>query len=181
MRQLVNASMLNQYLYCPRRFWYIIFYNTQGKNYYRTDGKIKHKNQSKRGGWTKEIYLESEGLGLKGKVDILEDKNAIPVERKRGDRHYQNDEIQLSAYCMLLEDNIDETVDEGVIYLFGTDERHKLTITDWHRERVLEISEKIKSMDSNSPPPFTDNPNKCVKCSTRGYCMPEESRMLGEA
>ena len=25
---------------------------------------------------------------------------------------------------------------------------------------------------------FADNPNKCEKCSTVQYCMPEETRML---
>jgi len=153
MQRLVNASMLNQYLYCPRRFWYILFYDTQGNNYYRTDGKSKHKNQSKRGGWTLEIYVESGDLGLKGKIDVLEDREEIPVERKRGDEYYPNDEIQLAAYCMLLEENIDERVDEGVIYLFGTDQRHRIRITDWHRSKVKEVTEKIRRMDPETPPP----------------------------
>jgi len=180
MQRLVNASMLNQYLYCPRRFWYIAFYNTQGDNYYKTDGKNKHKNQSKRGGWTQEIYLESEELGLKGKVDVLEDRESVPIERKRGGDYYPNDEIQLAAYCMLLEENIDETVEEGVIYLFGTDRRHRIRISEWHRNRVREVAEDIRGMSPDSPPPFVDNPSKCEKCSCREYCMPEESKMLGE-
>ena len=33
-------------------------------------------------------------------------------------------------------------------------------------------------MTVNTIPPFTDNPNKCEKCSTREYCMPAETAKL---
>lgn len=178
MQRLVNASMLNQYLYCPRRFWYITYQDTQGNNYYKTDGKSKHENQSTRGGWTREIYIESKELGLKGKVDVFEDREGVPVERKRGDDYYPNDEIQLTAYCLLLEEAMDEVVDEGVIYLFGTDRRHRIQITEWHRNKLQEVLTKIREMDVTTPPPFTDNPAKCEKCSTREYCMPAETATL---
>ena len=178
MQRLVNASMLNQYLYCPRRFWYIIYQDTQGNNYYKTDGKSKHENQSTRGGWTREIYVESTELGLKGKVDVFEDREGVPVERKRGEDYYPNDEIQLTAYCLLLEEAMDEVVDEGVIYLFGTDRRHKIRITEWHRNKLQEVLAEIREMDVTTPPPFTDNPAKCEKCSTREYCLPAETAKL---
>ena len=178
MQRLVNASMLNQYLYCPRRFWYIVYQDTQGDNYYKTDGKSKHENQSTRGGWTREIYVESTELGLKGKVDVFEDRECIPVERKRGDDYYPNDEIQLTAYCLLLEEAMDEVVDEGVIYLFGTDRRHRIRITEWHRNKLQEVLAEIREMDVTTPPPFTDNPAKCEKCSTREYCLPAETAKL---
>lgn len=177
---LINISDINQYLYCPRRFWYLKFYDTQGLNYYRADGKIRHENQSKRGGWTKEIYLESQELGLKGKIDVLEERNNVPVERKRGDDYYKNDEIQLAGYCMLLEDNTDDKVEKGIIYLFGTDRRHEIKISKWHKEKVKEVVENMLNMDVNSPPTFVSNLNKCKKCSTRKFCMPKESEKLGE-
>ena len=180
--QLINVSDLNQYLYCPRRYWYLHFYNTQGKNYYRTDGKLKHENKSKRGGWTNEIYLESDKLGLKGKIDVLDEQGtaSIPVERKRGDMYGYNDEIQLAGYCMLLSENTGEEVREGAIYLYETDQRMHIVITEDHKQDVLEAVETMHSMSPDSPPPFTDNPSKCEKCSCREYCMPEESKMLGE-
>ena len=37
--ELVNVSDLNQYIYCPRRYWYLNFYDTQGRNYERVEGK----------------------------------------------------------------------------------------------------------------------------------------------
>ncbi len=176
---LVNVSDLNQYLYCARRLYYLMFYKTQGLNYYLADGRSKHKNQSRRGGWYREIYLKSEKMHMHGKIDIIEGKaDMTPIERKHGDSYYDNDEVQLAAYCMLLEDYLEEPVRLGYIYLFGTNERYAITITEWHREKVIETVEKIRSMSLDSIPDFTDNPKKCKNCSTSQYCLPVESKLL---
>lgn len=181
--ELVNVSDLNQYLYCPRRYWYLNYYDTQGRNYYRIDGKLKHENKSGRGGWTREMFLKAPELGLKGKIDVLEDSGdrLLPIERKRGDQYFYNDEVQLAAYAMLLENATGEQIHEGVIYLYESDQRVYLNIGPHHQEKVRNIVDKMRAMTVDTVPPFTDNPNKCLKCSTRGYCMPEESRMMGEA
>jgi len=180
--ELVNVSDLNQYTYCPRRYWYLNFYDTQGRNYERVEGKTKHENQSSRGNWLSELYLESQTLGIKGKVDVLdlEDDKVVPVERKRAEsgEYYGSDEIQLAAYCMLLEDHLDEPVQEGAIYLYETDQRHAIRITEEHRRTVEEIISRIEQMTVDAIPPFTDNPNKCEACSARAYCMPEETAKL---
>jgi len=180
--ELVNVADLNQYTYCGRRYWYLHFYDTQGRSYERIDGKTKHENQSIRGGWVNELYLESEELGLKGKVDVLEldGGKAVPIERKRAESgdFYRSDEIQLAGYCMLLEKHLNEPVREGVIYLYETDQRMHVPITAQHRESVRDIINSIQTMTVDNIPPFTDNPNKCEKCSTREYCMPAETAKL---
>jgi len=180
--ELVNVSDLNQYQYCPRRYWYLHFFDTQGRNYQRIEGKTRHENKSKRGNWLNELYLESESLGLKGKIDVLdlEDGRTVPVERKRassGD-YYWNDEVQIAGYCMLLEANIDESVREGAIYLYETDQRMHVPITEDHREAVRETVDAMRSMSPGEVPSLTDNPTKCEKCPTREYCMPAETATL---
>ena len=182
MDNLINVSDLNQYFYCPRRYWYLKYFNTQGNNYYREDGKIKHKNKSKRGKWFNEMYLESSDLGLKGKIDVLEKENneIKPIERKRGQDYYFNDELQLAGYCLLLEDNIGEKICEGIIYLYGVDQRIYINITDKHRNKICQVISEMKNLTVEEVPSFAKNLNKCKKCSTREYCMPEESKKLGE-
>lgn len=181
-QELVNVSDLNQYAYCPRRYWYLHFYDTQGRNYERIEGKTTHENQSSRGDWLNELYLESETLGLKGKIDVLDLDGArtVPVERKRAESgdYYRSDELQLAGYCMLLEEHLGEPVREGAIYLYETDQRMHVPITDDHREAVREQVEAIQSMTIDSVPPFTDNPSKCEACSVREYCMPAETATL---
>lgn len=182
MDTLVNVSDLNQYAYCPRRYWYLHFFDTQGRNYERIEGKTKHENQSTRGDWLNELYLESDELGLKGKLDVLDldDTRAVPVERKRAEsgQYYRSDKIQLAGYCLLLEEHLGEPVREGAIYLYETDQRMHVPITEDHREVVREIIEEIRSMSPDDVPPLTDNPSKCEACSAREYCMPEETAIL---
>ena len=180
--ELINVSDLNQYTYCPRRYWYLHFYDTQGRNYERVEGKTRHENQSTRGDWLNELYLESEELGLKGKIDVLDmdGARAVSVERKRAEsgQYYRSDKVQLAGYCMLLEEHLDEPVREGAIYLYETDQRLHVTITEDHRESVKEQIEEMRSMSPDEVPSLIDNPSKCEKCSTRHYCMPEETARL---
>lgn len=185
--ELVNAGHLNQYLYCPRRYYYINYFDTIEMNFFLRDGQLKHENQSRKGGWIREFYIKSEKLGLHGKIDVLESKNIksigttlTPIERKRGSSYHDNDEVQLAAYCMLLEDYLNEPVRMGYLYLFGTNERYAITITDWHRNKVLEVVQAIRNMRLDRIPDFADNLKKCKKCSTVAYCLPEETRMLQE-
>jgi CRISPR-associated exonuclease Cas4 len=178
---IVNTSDLNQYLYCPRRLYYLMFYHTQGLNFVLAEGRSDHAHQSRRGQWYREMYLRSEKLHLHGKIDLLEGKTKLtPVERKHGKSYFDNDEVQLAAYCMLLEDYLGEPVRMGYLYLFGTNERYAITITDWHRDKVKQVVEAIRQMAIDNIPDFAENPNKCEKCSTVQYCMPLETKMLEE-
>ncbi len=180
--ELVQVSALQEYVYCPRRFYYQRYHDEIGTPYELVDGRSKHDGQSKRGGWTTERYFRSDELGLHGKIDLLEsdDGTLTPVERKRAEsgEYYPSDEVQLAGYCMLLETAIDEPVNVGYIYLFSTDQRHAIQITERHRKTVREIVSRIQSMTVDSVPPFTDNPSKCDACSARHYCMPEETAKL---
>lgn len=177
-RKLVNVSAINQYLYCSRRYWYIYYYDTIGRNYQFVDGVTKHEQKARKGGWTEELYLESIEIGLKGKIDILEDEELIPVERKRGDQYYENDVMQVAGYCYLLEQCTGKAVDSGVIYLHGIDQRARIPFDPLMKEEISQIIEEIHSLSVNEPPPFTDNPKKCEACSAREYCMPAETARL---
>lgn len=175
-------SALNEYVYCARRFYYQRYHDEIGSPYELIDGRSKHENQSTRGDWITERYFRSDELGLHGKLDLIEDTGDVltPVERKRAEsgEYYPSDEVQLAGYCMLLEAAIDEPVNVGYIYLYSTDERHAIRITEEHRDTVREIISRIEQMTVDSIPPFTDNPSKCEACSARTYCMPEETAKL---
>lgn len=179
---LVHVSALQEYVYCPRRYFYQRYHDQIGTPYELVDGRSKHSKQSQRGGWTLERYFRSEELGLHGKIDLVERDSGtlIPVERKRAEsgNYYSSDEIQIAAYCMLLEEAINEQVNVGYIYLYSTDERHAIHITDNHRRTVTEVISRIKSMSPDSIPSLTDNPTKCDSCSARHYCMPMETAIL---
>ncbi|MHB8100905.1 MAG: CRISPR-associated protein Cas4 [Methanosarcina sp.] len=183
--QLVNVSDVNQFLYCPRRYYYISYFDTIEMNYFLRDGQINHRNQSRKGGWVREFYVQSERLGIHGKIDVLEVKKIrgvgysfVPIERKRASSYYENDEIQLATYCMLLEDYLDKPVGMGYIYLFGTNERYAITITDQHRKKVMDTIIAIRNTKLDTIPDFAENQKKCKKCSVIQYCMPFETKIL---
>lgn len=178
---LVNISDLNQYLYCPRRLYYLMFFKTQEINVHLADGRGMHARQGRRGGWYREVYLRSERLGLHGRIDLIDMQDkAAPVERKRGNAYFENDLVQLAAYAMLLEERLDEPVPLGYLYLYGTNERHPIEITEQLRQMVADTVADIRAMRIDRAPMFCENPRKCGKCSVVGYCMPYEARVLEE-
>ncbi len=153
-----------------------------GTPYELVDGRSKHEHQSHRGGWITERYFRDKNLNLHGKIDLIESDGGIltPVERKRAEsgQYFPSDEVQLAGYCLLLEAVIEEPVNVGYIYLYETDTRHAIEITEGHRRVVREIINRIQSMSVDSIPQFTDNPKKCGACSAREYCMPAETAKL---
>lgn len=178
---LVQVQDINQFVYCPRRQYYQMFQDTVGTNYELVHGQSQHERKAKHGNWTEELYFRSATHGLHGKIDVLEDDGMLtPIERKRAESgtYYESDELQLAGYCMLLEDNIEGSVNVGYIYTESNKQRHTVRITDWHRTQVEEIVTVIRSMTVDTIPPLTDNQNKCESCSTRSYCMPEETALL---
>lgn len=179
---LVPVSGLNEFVYCPRRFYYQRYHDEIGTPYELVDGRSKHEQQSRRGGWVMERYFRAAELNLHGKIDLIESDGDVltPVERKRAEsgQYFSSDEVQLAGYCMLLEAAIDEPINVGYIYLYETDERYAVQITENHREIVHKIINKIRSMSVESIPPLTDNPAKCEACSAREYCMPAETARL---
>lgn len=68
---LVPVSALNQYLYCPRRYWYYRFYDPDDRSAALVDGHTTHSRQSRRAGWYREQYYRSKRLGLCGQVDLV--------------------------------------------------------------------------------------------------------------
>src|SRR5215213_8719376 len=70
------------------------------------------------------LSFESETYGLIGKVDCIRkrDGNVIPYEHKRGKsarsvdgkpETWASDRLQIVAYCLLVEENLGETILEG--------------------------------------------------------------------
>ena len=181
-KELVHVSALQEYVYCPRRYYYQRYHDEIGTPYELVDGRSKHEHQSDRGGWITERYFKSETLCLHGKIDLVErqDGGLTPIERKRAESgaYFESDEIQLAGYCMLLADALNEPVNIGYIYLYSTDERHAIHITEQHRDAVKTLISRIRSMKVDEIPPLTGNPSKCHACSARSYCMPYETARL---
>ncbi|RLM53206.1 CRISPR-associated protein Cas4 [Halobellus sp. Atlit-31R] len=188
--QLVPVAALSQYLYCPRRYWYYRFFDPDDRSADLIEGNRKHERQARRPDWVRERYLRSEQLGLHGRVDVMEnasegESRVVPVERKRASsgQVYWNDEIQVTAYGLLIEatlDGVDE-LDYGIVYLYETDERHRIEFSSDRRQAVHDVREEIHQLEPDTPPSPVTNRNKCSGCSVRHYCQPETETHLNNS
>lgn len=120
-----------------------------------------------------ELSLESESLGLRGRVDRIEisriDNNIIPYELKtRESKIFPSDEIQLTAYAMLLEDHYRKKIDKGIVEI--NNKKQELEITEEKKQEVLRLADEIRNMKENFAPPMLSNFNKCRSCSFNEIC-----------
>lgn len=120
-----------------------------------------------------EYRLESEALGLKGRVDRFSLEKTpklkiIPFEIKnRGGEIYHEDEVQITAYTMLLEDKFKVPIKTALIESGKI--KHKIEINTETKKQVLEIAEKIRNLKT-TPPPIPSNFNKCRYCGLSEFC-----------
>ncbi|MFZ5524626.1 MAG: CRISPR-associated protein Cas4 [Pseudomonadota bacterium] len=181
----INVSALNQYTYCPRRCGLIYLESEFSDNVHTARGNAEHERVDESGyvttheGARAEYALPvwSERLGLIGKCDVVEfwpDGSIYPVEYKHGERKKRlNDDLQLGAQAMCLEEITGKTVTHGAIYHHGSRRRREVAITQDLRGKVEETVNAIRAMmDSGKlPPPVNDA--RCKECSLKEICQPQ--------
>lgn len=181
----INVSALNQYAYCPRRCGLIYLESEFSDNIHTSRGNAEHERVDQTG-WetTREgaraeygLPVWSERLGLIGKCDVVEfwpDGNIYPVEYKHGARKKRlNDDLQLAAQALCLEEMTGKTITHGAIYHHGSRRRREVAITQALRDKVEETVGAIRAMiDSGKlPPPANDA--RCKECSLKEICQPQ--------
>jgi CRISPR-associated exonuclease Cas4 len=181
----INVSALNQFTYCPRRCGLIYLESEFSENIHTSRGNAEHERVDQSGyvttreGARAEYALPvwSERIGLIGKCDVVEfwpDGNIYPVEYKHGERKKRlNDDLQLVAQAMCLEEMTGKTITHGAIYHHGSRRRREVAITQELRDKVKETVHAIRAMmDSGKlPPPVNDA--RCKECSLKEICQPE--------
>ena len=180
----INVSALNQYGYCPRRCGLIYLEGEFEQNLHTARGNAEHESVDRvahlagRDGARVEYALPiwSETLGLVGKCDVVEfwpDGTLYPVEYKHGPKKKRlNDDLQLAAQAMCLEEMFQRPVEHGAIFHVANHRRRELVIDDWLRERVRGTIAAIHDLLATGrlPPPVNDR--RCPECSLRDLCQP---------
>ena len=142
----LQLSLLNDYLYCPRRAALKIVEGCRSANEHTNRGDIVHENADLAGyqsqvandksqiTWWRALPVWSERLGLNGKCDIVEVVGPVddlksensdvrssvalrPVEFKLGKRRqWDNDDAQLCAQALCLEEMFGIAIQGGAVF-----------------------------------------------------------------
>ena len=180
----IPLSAFNHWVYCPRRCGLIHQEGEFTDNIHTMRGNAEHErvdratHETLRSGARVEYALPvwSDQLGLIGKCDVVEfwpDGTVYPVEYKHGPkRKWLNDDLQLAAQAICLEDMLGRAVPTGAIFHASSRRGREVTITPELRQMVIETAEAIRAMlaSNNLPPPVNDA--RCKECSMNEICQP---------
>ena len=184
----IRVSDIKQYFYCPRVVYHTYYTPvTRPTTHPMQIGAIQHEILSvlerrrtfsryglEAGSRKFHISLYAESLGLSGVLDLLiETKDsAFPVEFKDTTQRLNlNAKYQLTAYALMVEECLGQSVSQGFIYRIPTGRITVVPISKTLRRRTLDAIKQIRSMLSNEwMPPPTPQRGKCVECEFRRFC-----------
>jgi len=122
-----------------------------------------------------ELYVKSETLGLKGRVDNVEivDNNFIPVEIKTGkspsEGVWKNHMVQIGAYMLLLSEHYGKEINYGFVDYKET-ERVKVVMNPFLKDEIFELRDSVNKMVESKEIPDKIEGKKCDVCGLRDEC-----------
>lgn len=196
--ELLPISLLQHYVFCPRRAALIGIEQYWNENAATTDGKIMHERAhsdifESRGDLRvrNALHIHSFELGLTGVTDVLEFHRTesggivlpetegkwipLPVEYKRGTTHEALPyHIQLCAQALCLEEMLHATIERGAIF-WGESRRRQDVEFDFDlRAKTVETISAVREFIKAGKTPVPKYEKKCKGCSLFDLCMPRE-------
>lgn len=182
-------SALNHFLYCARRAFLIHGESLFVDNEHTVLGNLAHAavdtpGYEQRAGWEllRALPLFSDTLGLSGKADLVEVRRdpagsivaAHPVEYKKGPkRRFDNDEVQLCAQALCLEEMFAVPIPDGALYHASSARRRTVVFDDTLRAQTLSALSHLRALlQTSARPPAALKP-QCDGCSLHPVCLPE--------
>jgi CRISPR-associated exonuclease Cas4 len=181
--EALPLSLLNDFLYCPRRAALKIVEGWREANVHTERGDIVHEHSDLAGyevvkgvKLLRALPVWSERLGLNGKCDIVEqqpDGTFYPVEFKVGRRHqWENDDAQLCAQALCLEEMFGASVPRGAIFHAESKRRREVEFTAELRQLTENAIAEVHALRESGPvPPAVFKP-ACEHCSLFDTCLP---------
>lgn len=189
--ELLPLSYVNQYAYCARRFWYMYAQGEMKENAHVLRGVINHEHAHTPGYETtpagvtvhRRVYVHSATLGLSGYCDLVEedaDGTFTPVEYKQGQQgKWRNDEAQLCAQALCLEEMTGRTCPRGALFYFGSRRRVEVLFTEELRAQTRQLARAMQlTVAQGEIPPPTTQRQRCHGCSLAEVCLPVETEVL---
>jgi CRISPR-associated exonuclease Cas4 len=183
-RETLPLSLLNDFLYCPRRAALKEIEGIRSKNKHTVLGDLVHEHADLPGyevakGVTllRALLVWSERLSLSGKCDVVEqhaDGSLVPIEYKKGKRRaFKNDDAQLCAQALCLEEMFGRPIGHGAVFHAASKRRREVEFTPELRALVERSLEELRGLlDSQRVPPAVFKP-ACEECSLFEICLPK--------
>lgn len=194
---LLPISALQHFAYCPRQAALIHLERAWRDSAETVEGTHLHdmvdSGQRESRGATKilrAVPLSSFQHGIVGRADVVELLRASdagadvadiggdhwhvrPVEYKRGrPKKYREDEIQLCAQALCLEEMLAISIAEGDLF-YGTIRRRKtIRFDDELRALTASIAARMHEMFASRKTPAAEPGPKCRNCSLNEICRP---------
>lgn len=188
-------SALNHLVFCERRCALIHIEGVFVQNAFTVEGTFAHEAADHSGYEVKEgvrvlhaLPLWSTRLKLSGKADIVEflpiaggTEMPFPVEYKRGRRNrWQNDDIQLCAQALCLEEMLGVAISRGAIFHVLSKRRRDVEFTSVLRAQTEAAVARLHELVASGQIPLAVLMPKCEGCSLHEICMPELSLRKNE-
>ena len=193
------ARMINEFVYCPRLFYYEQVQGVFVDSADTIEGSVQHRRVDTEGGpeapkpgeqseepvIVRSITLSSEQHKVIAKLDLAEFKesSAVPVDYKHGRpmtvedgyEPWPPDRVQLAVQALVLRAN-GYPCDEGIVYYANSKQRFRIVFNEAAiSEAECAIQDAWTTAASDRlPPPLVDSP-KCPGCSLVGICLPDET------
>jgi CRISPR-associated exonuclease Cas4 len=155
--RIVLLSALSHYLYCPRRAGLIHLESVWEENVFTVKGRNAHERADTpttriENGIRIEraLPLWSERYGLSGTADVVEfhpDGSVFPVEYKSGKRREsRNNDVQLCAQALCLEEMLGISVPSGAVYFLDTRRRRDVPLDAALRDETIATITTLREM-----------------------------------
>ncbi len=186
---LVRVMALHALEYCERLFFLEEVEEIRIADERVFAGRTLHEELDDDVAERQSFSIESESLGIAGKVDAIRHRNGgwVPIEHKRGrcqrnadgsTAAWPSDAVQVCAYGMLVEEATDSAVTECRVRYHADNVTVRLPLDDAARERVRRAIRRARELRATTArPPITPNERLCGRCSLAPVCLPEEERL----
>jgi CRISPR-associated exonuclease Cas4 len=183
MSEPLPLSLLNDFLFCNRRAGLKMIEGLRGENVHTLIGDLAHEHADLPGyeiakgvKLLRALPVWSERLGLSGKCDIVEQHPGgalVPVEYKKSRRrHFENDDAQLCAQALCLEEMFARPVERGAIFHAASKRRREVEFTaELRRFTETALAQLHRLFESGAVPAAVYKP-ACTECSLFQVCLP---------
>ncbi len=174
---------LNDLLFCERRCALHRLEQIWTDNRFTIEGTAGHANAHREpsrreleasGRVARGMWLCSHRLRLVGKADLVELRpQPFPIEYKRGRRRkWDNDDVQLCAQALCLEEMLQVAVPAGAIFHLASRRRREVVFDSTLRAKTEDTARRLHELlAAGVTPPAVLKP-RCRGCSLQSLCMP---------